>query len=182
MQWVWNRSPLGYNTNAVGTESVTPGLPRMYFHLRCCGSVCDVSWWYSLVWFPGLVCSLSVIVTFPGYTHRRLTLGILHDCTCWDKMRCMPSILPLFCYTFIKFNNTRARMLDYIYHTTIRLLWSLISSIKTLYFCHYVATLLWTSKRYPTTCKPLVVYRLYCMTLFHSQTRHHMINICSQWC
>ena len=25
-------------------------------------------------------------------------------------------------------------------------------------------------------CKPLVVYRFYCMALFHSQTLHHMIK------
>ena len=25
--------------------------------------------------------------------------------------------------------------------------------------------------------KPLVVYRFYCMALFHSQTRRHMINV-----
>ena len=32
------------------------------------------------------------------------------------------------------------------------------------------ANLLWTSKSFPKICKPLVVYRFYCMTLFHSQT------------
>ena len=34
------------------------------------------------------------------------------------------------------------------------------------------ATVLWI----PKICKPLVVYRFYCMVLFHSQTRRHMIN------
>ena len=38
------------------------------------------------------------------------------------------------------------------------------------------ATLLWTSLRFPRIDKPLVVYRFYCMALFHSQTRRHMIN------
>ena len=33
-----------------------------------------------------------------------------------DKMRGLPSILSLFCNEFNKFNNTRARMLDSIYH------------------------------------------------------------------
>ena len=33
---------------------------------------------------------------------------------------------------FNKFNNTRARMLDSIYHMTLRLLWNLISGVKTL--------------------------------------------------
>ena len=53
-----------------------------------------------------------------------------------DKMRALPSILPLFCNEFNKFNNTRARMLDSIYHMTNTLkshFWR-----KTLYFCHYV--------------------------------------------
>ena len=39
-----------------------------------------------------------------------------------DKMRGLPSILSLFCNEFNKFNNTRARILDYIYHMTLRLL------------------------------------------------------------
>ena len=30
---------------------------------------------------------------------------------------------------------------------------------------------------FPEICKPLVIYRVYCMTLNHSQTPHHMINI-----
>ena len=55
-----------------------------------------------------------------------------------DKMRGLPSILSLFCNKFNKFNNTRARMLDSIYHMTLRLLRNLISAVKTLTFCHYV--------------------------------------------
>ena len=39
-----------------------------------------------------------------------------------DKMRGLPSILSLFRNEFNKFNNTRARMLDSIYHMTKRLL------------------------------------------------------------
>ena len=39
-----------------------------------------------------------------------------------DKMRGVPSILLLFRNEFNKFNNTRARMLDYIYHMTLKLL------------------------------------------------------------
>ena len=37
-------------------------------------------------------------------------------------MRGFPSILLLFHTEFNKFNNTRARMLDSIYHMTLRLL------------------------------------------------------------
>ena len=35
-----------------------------------------------------------------------------------DKMRGLTSILSLFCNEYNKFNNTRARMLDSIYHMT----------------------------------------------------------------
>ena len=37
-------------------------------------------------------------------------------------MRGLPRILSLFRNEFNKFNNTRARMLDYILHMTLRLL------------------------------------------------------------
>ena len=39
-----------------------------------------------------------------------------------DYMRGYPSILSLFRIEFNKFNNTRARMIDSIYHLTLRLL------------------------------------------------------------
>ena len=39
-----------------------------------------------------------------------------------DKMRGLSSILSLFRNKFNKFNNTRARMLDSIYHMTLRIL------------------------------------------------------------
>ena len=49
-------------------------------------------------------------------------------------MRGLPSILSLFRNEFNEFNNTRARMLDSIYHMTlhVRLLFNLISVVKTL--------------------------------------------------
>ena len=39
-----------------------------------------------------------------------------------DKMRGLPSILSLFRNEFNKFNKTRARMLDSIYHMTLKIL------------------------------------------------------------
>ena len=51
-----------------------------------------------------------------------------------DKMRGSPSILYLFRNEFNQFNNIRARMLDFFYHMTFRLLFSLISRVKTLQF------------------------------------------------
>ena len=47
-------------------------------------------------------------------------------------MRGLPSILSLFRNEFNKFNNTRARMLDSIYHMTLRLLWNLTSGVKNV--------------------------------------------------
>ena len=43
-----------------------------------------------------------------------------------DKMPGLLSILSLFCNEFDKFNNTRARILDSIYHMPLILLRSLI--------------------------------------------------------
>ena len=40
-----------------------------------------------------------------------------------DKMRGLLSILFLFRNEFNKCNNTRVRMLDFIYHMTVILLW-----------------------------------------------------------
>ena len=52
-------------------------------------------------------------------------LNLLNELRKRGKMRGLPSILSLylfFCNEFNKFNNTRARMLDSIYHMTLRLL------------------------------------------------------------
>ena len=49
-----------------------------------------------------------------------------------DKMRGLPSILSLFCNLFNKFNNSRARILDSVYHMTLRLLLNLISVVKNV--------------------------------------------------
>ena len=38
-----------------------------------------------------------------------------------DKMRGLPSILYIFRIEFNKFNNTGARMLDYIHHMALKL-------------------------------------------------------------
>ena len=49
-------------------------------------------------------------------------LNLLNELGKRDKMRGLPSILSLFRNEFNKFNNTRARMLDSIYHTTLEYL------------------------------------------------------------
>ena len=48
-----------------------------------------------------------------------------------DKVRSLPSILSLFPNEFNKFNNTGARMLDFIYHMTLKLLKNHIFGVKT---------------------------------------------------
>ena len=45
-------------------------------------------------------------------------LNLLSELRKRDKMRGLPSILSFFRNEFNKFNNTRARMLDSIYHMT----------------------------------------------------------------
>ena len=51
-----------------------------------------------------------------------ILLNLLNELGKRDKMRDLPSILYLFLNKFNKFNNTRARMLDSIYHVPLRLL------------------------------------------------------------
>ena len=45
-------------------------------------------------------------------------LNLLNELRKGAKMRGSPSVLSLFLNEFNKFNNTGARMLDYIYYTT----------------------------------------------------------------
>ena len=45
-------------------------------------------------------------------------LNLLNELRKGDKMRGLPSILSIFRNEFNKFNKTRARMLDSIYHMT----------------------------------------------------------------
>ena len=61
-------------------------------------------------------------------------LNLLNELGKRDKMRGLPSILSLFRNEFNKFNNTRARMLDSIYHMTNTLksdFWRKIMSLFT---------------------------------------------------
>ena len=57
-----------------------------------------------------------------SYMSAHVLLNLLNELAKRDKMRGLPSILSLFRNEFNKFNNTRARMLDSIYHMTFRLL------------------------------------------------------------
>ena len=92
-----------------------------------------------------------------SYMSAHVLLNLLNELGKRDKMRGLPSILSLrglpsilslFRNEFDKFNNTRARMLDSIYHMT--------NTLKSHFWrnkCYHIAimyaTLLWTSKRFP---------------------------------
>ena len=60
-------------------------------------------------------------------------LNLLNELGKRDKMRGLLSILSLFRNKFNKFNNTRARMLDYIYHMT--------NTLKSHFWCKNVMIL-----------------------------------------
>ena len=51
-------------------------------------------------------------------------------------MRGFPSIFSLFRNKFNQFNNTGARMLDFIYHMTFKIILKSYFGVKTLGFCH----------------------------------------------
>ena len=53
-----------------------------------------------------------------SYMSAHVLLNLLNELGKRDKMRGLPSILSLFRNELNKFNNTRARMLDSIYHMT----------------------------------------------------------------
>ena len=72
-----------------------------------------------------LACKMQMILLLVnGNVHRgsymsaHVLLNLLNELRKRDKMRGLPSILSLFRNEFNKFNNTRARMLDSIYHMT----------------------------------------------------------------
>ena len=62
-------------------------------------------------------------------------LNLLNELRKRDKMRGLPSILSLFRNEFNKFNNTRALMLDSIFHM-IKIILKHIFGVKTLGFYH----------------------------------------------
>ena len=71
-----------------------------------------------------------------SYNCAHVLLNLLNELGKRDKMRGLPSILSLFRNELNKFNNTRARMLDSIYHMTNTLkshFWR-----KNVIFCHYI--------------------------------------------
>ena len=65
----------------------------------------------------------------------------------------------------VKFNKTGARVLESIYHMTLKLLKNHILRVKTSKDC-----VIFYSTLHYEICKPLVVYPFYCMALYYSQT------------
>ena len=57
-----------------------------------------------------------------SYMSAHVLLHLLNELGKRDKMRGLPSILSLFRKEFNKLNNTRARMLDSIYHMSLKIL------------------------------------------------------------
>ena len=73
--------------------------------------------------FPEIrILSLNNHIYRGSYMSAHVLLNLLNELGKRDKMRGLPSILSLFRNEFNKFNNTRARMLDSVYHMTLRLL------------------------------------------------------------
>ena len=63
-------------------------------------------------------------------------LDLLNELGKSDQKWGLPSILSLLHKEFNKFNNTAARMLDSIYHMTLKLFWNNFFGVETLGFCH----------------------------------------------
>ena len=76
-------------------------------------------------------------------------LNLLNELGKSDKMRGLPSILLLFRNKFNKFNNTGARMLDSIYHMTLKLIKNRILGVETSRFCHLLCNIIMDVIKFP---------------------------------
>ena len=68
--------------------------------------------------------------------NAHVLLNLLNKLGKSDKMRGLPGILSVFRNNFNKFNNTGARMLDSIYHMTLKIIKNLIFGVKMSRFYH----------------------------------------------
>ena len=66
--------------------------------------------------------------------NAHVLLNLLNELGKRDKMRGLPCILSLFRNEFNKFNNTGARIIDLIYHMTLKILKNCIFGVKTSRF------------------------------------------------
>ena len=85
-----------------------------------------------MVWCIWGICTYKVENRNRGsYIRAHVLLNLLKELRQRDKMRGLLSILSLFRNKFNKFNNTRARMLDSIYHMTLKLFLNQYFGVKT---------------------------------------------------
>ena len=76
---------------------------------------------------------MAYIINRGSYMSAHVLLNLLNELGKRDKRRGLASILSIFRNGFNKFNNTRARMLDSIYHMT--------NTLKSHFCCKNVITL-----------------------------------------
>ena len=67
-------------------------------------------------------------------------------------------------------------MLDSIYHMTLKLIKKHIFGVKMSRFCYLLRNFIMAKLCNVKKSKTVVVYRFYCMVLYHSQTRLHVIK------
>ena len=83
----------------------------------------DLTWVISLLQIKRILHRCSPCCRYRGsYMSTHVLFALLNELGKSDKMRGLPSILSLFRNEFNKFSNTRAQMLDSIYHMTSRIL------------------------------------------------------------
>ena len=76
-------------------------------------------------------------------------LDLLNELGKSDNMRGMSSILLLFRNELNKLNMTGERMLDFIYHMTLKLIKNRIFGVKTSRFCHLLRNVIMDVIMYP---------------------------------
>ena len=82
-----------------------------------------------------------------------ILLNLLYELRIRDQMRDLSRILSLFPNSFNKSYNKGARLLDYIYHMTLKLFCNHIFCMKMSRLCHIYATLLWASLNFNNVTK-----------------------------
>ena len=76
-------------------------------------------------------------------------LDLLNELGKSDNMRGMSSILLLFRNELNKLNKTGGRMLDFIYHMTLKSIKNRIFGVKTSRFCHLLRNVIMDVINYP---------------------------------
>ena len=90
-----------------------------------------------------MTCNRLILLIHRGsYSSAHVLLNLLNELRKRDKMRGWPSILALFSNEFDKLNNMGARMLDSIYHITLKLIKYRIFGVKMSRFCHLLRNII----------------------------------------